>query len=749
MNRALPQSEPFLPRPPPRPSEGGGIELRALMAGLRRSKWLILGCILIAGAAAYITLRNVRPSYPAYVEILLETRQERVVGVEQVVSDLNVTNSVVAGEIAVLRSNLLLGQVVDDLNLMQHPDFSPFKIDGPGPIGRLLESFRATFLGTSKLKTEVVPDAEDELSARDARNIVIWKVRRNLNVYQNGISYVISLSMRAHDPDIAAVIANAIAEQYLRDQLKAKQAATQRAISWLYNRLGDLESQLRDAEDAVVEFLAQQVLDEGGDKNSVDQQLAEMNRAIVTVHNDRADAVARLAHVRDLVEKGGPEGVLAPLSTPRLTSLDTELANLARQRAQLATRLGAQHPQMLALQSALDDLRRDRIAAIHAGIAELETTVAQVQGRERAIRDDISAAQLQKVELSRSSVRLSQMERSANAMRQVYESFLARFQETTQQLEFQRADARIITAAQPALAPSWPRVKLIMAVALTLGTILGLAVALVHEAFDRNVRSAAELARISGRAVLCTLPKVRRREGSQADWQLAQLKRSNVSDYAEGLRLLRFGLMNAREGLPPRIVLLTGADWGVGCSTAVLGLGRAMATVGLRVVILDANFRKPGQAGLLELSPQGSGVAEYLSGAASLSEIVIADVEPGLSVVSATPDAASPADMISAPRFSALPAKLAQAFDVVLIDAPPATGLADTTMLAGLADSTVLIVRSQTTRAALVVAAIDALEGAGGNIVGTVLSHGVGRSFAFGGARTAVRRLGAESRAHA
>ncbi|MDO5758110.1 MAG: GNVR domain-containing protein [Rhodobacterales bacterium] len=736
---------------PPRATESGGIELSAIFGSLRRSKWLILGCILFVTVATYAALQNVRPSYDAYVEVLLNTRQERVVGVEQVISDLNVTNSVVAGEIAVLRSNLLLGQVVDDLDLMQHPDFNPFKINEPGRLGRWIDSLRALILGTPKAPDEPMPEVErDEkggLSAEAARNLVIWQLRRNLSVYQSGISYVISLSMRAHDPEIGAAIANAVAEQYISDQLHTKQAATQRAIAWLDNRLVELERQLRDAEDAVVEFLARQVLDEGGDKNSIDQQLAEMNRSIVIARDERAAAEARLDYVRRLMAEDGPEGAAAALDTPRLTSLDTELATLTRQRAQLATRLGPQHPQMLAFGLALGDLTRDRIAAIRAGIAELEAVAEQARGREEAIKRDIIAAQMQKVELSRSSVRLSQMERSASAMRQVYENFLAGFQETTQQLEFQRADARIITAAQPALAPSWPRVKLIMIVALTLGAILGVAAALVREALDRSVRNAAELTRMTGLAVLSVLPKVRIRDRG-TNWQLARLQQPKVSAYGEGLRLLRFGLMNTAVGTPPRIVLMTGADWRVGCSTATLGLGRAMTAVGLRVVLLDANFRRPAQADLLGLTPQLPGVAEYLSGTASLDEIIITDVEPGLSVIPASPGETSPADLIATPQFGELPERLAQIYDVVLIDAPPATGLADTTILTGLADATLLIVRSHRTRAASVMAVLDALEGAGGNVVGLVLSHGVGGSGARGGARAPARAVGGEGHVH-
>lgn len=729
-----PEHDPFSRRPQRRSvqAEPDGIEFGTLIGALRRNKWLILACILIAGAVAFGVLKTIRPSYYSYVEVLLNTRQERVVGVEQVISDLNVTNSVVAGEIAVLRSNLLLGQVVDKLHLMEHPDFNPYTVAKLSIVTRLTE---ATWAGLAALgigieAPEPMPETSAEgdgrLSPGDARNLVIWQVRRNLVAVQSGISYVISISMRAHDPDIAAAIANAVADQYIQDQLATKQAATQRAIDWLDKRLVELETQLRGAEDEVVEFLAQQVLEEGGDKDSVTQQLAEMNRAIVVGRNDRAAAEVRLSNARQLMAKDGPEGAAAALATPRLASLDTELADLERKRAQLATRLGPSHPDMVALQLALADLMRDRTAAVRAGVEELEATLEQARGRENAIQDGITKAQRRKVELSRSSVRLSQLERSANAMRQVYESFLAGFQETTQQVEFQRADARVITEGVAALSPARPRRNLILAVALALGAALGIALVFAREALNQTVRSAPELARATGLPVLSTLPRARMR-GAGAAWQLAQLHRPRISGYAEGLRLLRFGLMNLLVGKSPHVVMLTAAEQGVGCSTTVLGLGRVLAALGHRVAIVDADFRQPHQHKLLQLKLSGPGVAEYLDGSATCTEIMVVDVEPRLSLVPARTNPSNAADMLSAGRFRALIRELGAMHDIVLIDAPPVLGLADTTVLAGITDAIIVVAQSGSSSRADVASAISALEGAGGNVVGTVLSNTIGK----------------------
>ena len=619
-------------------------------------------------------------------------------------SDLNVTNSVVAGEIAVLRSNLLLGRVVDDLGLMSHPDFDPYLVNESNWFGRSSERALSRLdqtdvdAATAEPMPETQVDPVTGLSARDARNIVIWQVRRDLTAYQSGISYVINISMKAHDPEVAAEIANAVADRYIQDQLGAKLAATQRAIAWLDNRLIELETQLREAEDVVVEFLAQQVIEEGGDKESVEQQLVEMNRAIVVARNDRAAADARLTYVRSLMTESGPEGAASALDTARLTRLDDELATLEREQAQLATRLGPRHPQMLALQLALEDVRRDRVSAIRAGIAELEATVAQAVSREGAIADEILAAQLLQVDLSRSSVRLSQLERSASAMRQVYESFLARFQETTQQLEFQRPDARIITQAQPALAPARPRRMLILAVALTLGALLGTAVALIREVVDRSLRTPQELAAVVGLPVLGVLPKVWPRGmpwQHETSWQHTHLRSRQVSRYGEGLRLLQMALCD-KNGVMPATLLITGSEKGAGASTTALGLARVTTGVGNRVALVDANWRRPALEKMLGTHT---------------------GVDPDLTLFEAEPDT----------NFEELLKELVKSHDTVIIDAPSVTVLADAIDLAPMVDTTVLVARNSWSRVANVIGAVDMLKRSGAQIAGTVLSHGVGR----------------------
>jgi capsular exopolysaccharide synthesis family protein len=260
-----------------------------------------------------------------------------------------------------------------------------------------------------------------------------------------------------------------------------------------------------------------------------------------------------------------------------------------------------------------------------------------------------------------------------------------------------------------------------LAVALVLGGLLGAAVALVREVTNRTVRRSAELGRITDLPVLGVLPAIRRLWRGPG-WQLRELGGRRISRYAEGLRLLRAALLNSRLAPAPRAIMFTAAETGVGCSTTVLGLARVVAALGQRVVVVDANLRRPSQHALLGLQGPRPGIADYVAGRTKLEDTII-DAEKGISLVPVWHPQADAADLLSSDRFQKLMAELCERFDLVLIDAAPSVGLADAKIVAGLADVVVLVARNGRSREEALLSAIAALEQAGGTVAGAVFSR--------------------------
>ncbi len=265
---------------------------RAATVGL-----FILGSVILM----FLYLLTVPPTYTGYAQILIDTRQERLSPVEEVVSNLNVSNSVIAGEVITMRSTSLIGDVVDRLDLTHHPAFDPRVPRSEG----MVSWFKRMLKGTDPFYVTAQSLPEETL-----RSIVITNLRGALSASQIGVSYAISVQFSSTDPMVAAEIANAVANQYLDNLIGAKEAATDRVNQWMAQRIAELSKQVEAAEAAVVEFRNQMNDEAGGGVETTNQLLAELNSRLV------ATSATALGVATDLwVEDGGRGDLTALLTT--------------------------------------------------------------------------------------------------------------------------------------------------------------------------------------------------------------------------------------------------------------------------------------------------------------------------------------------------------------------------------------------------------------------------------------------------
>ncbi|MEM9222860.1 MAG: polysaccharide biosynthesis tyrosine autokinase [Pseudomonadota bacterium] len=729
--------------PPRRDGVGDSdtIDLAGLFGVIWRRKLLICGGTLAAIVLALLILRAITPTYTAGASVLLDTRRQNVTNITEVVSDLPVSASVVAGELAIIRSNLLIGEVVDKLDLVNYPEFDPRQKS----TGGLLGSVRGWFAGKNSADTGVVaggavetsgPKAGEEspvsrgtpanaMTANEIRNAVIIEVQRRLAVDQGGISFVITIAFQSESPEMAATVANTVAEQYIEDQIRTKRDATKRATEWLSGRIEGLKAQVERAEDAVVQFKAEQSL-EGGGVETTTQQLAELNSELIRARSARVVAEARHAAVQSLMEEGGLAAAATAVNSPLIETLSQQKAELERKEAELSKWFGPAHPDIVAVNAELEDISRSIDAEVQRAIASIQSDAGVEKAREMQLAQSIDEVEDRLVSLSETSVRLRQLERFADATRSVYENFLARYKETTEQAEFQRADARMISAAEPPAAPSHPRKKLILAASGVLGISLALALVFVVELLSKAVRTPEALAKRTGKPVLATLPKVPGRSGRR--WLIRQLTARPATPFAEAARALRasLALPNVAES---QIVLVTSATSEEGKSTTAAALGFVHHAIGRATVVVECDMRRPSMS---DIFPTSKGfhrrkqidIGEYLEDRARLDEIITTDQTTGLDIVFARKGGVSNSgDLLASRHFDRLLKELSERYEVIILDTAPTLLVSDAVVIASRADYTVLAVRHNRTDEDAVCDAIDRLESAGTRVAGTVLTR--------------------------
>lgn len=375
---------------------------------------------------------------------------------------------------------------------------------------------------------------------------------------------------------------------------------------------------------------------------------------------------------------------------------------------------------LVALSAQLKDVR-ERIAR---GTAQLG------QGRDRPARARLTQLATLERELSAriarqsaDSVALGQYEREAEASRLIYEHFLTRLKETAVQKGLQQADSRMLSPAEPPIAPARPRPHLIALMAGLLGLMLAAVIIALREGGRDSFRTEEEAAAATGRPVLgqsLRLPGglFRRRRGV-----LSQILSRPQSPAAEALRNLRTSLFLQTQ--PPQVIMVTSSLPGEGKTTLTLGLAQNIAGLGRRVLVIEGDIRKRVFASYF---PAGERPAAGGNVLAVLKGMPLADaVRPhrGLKadVLLAAPSRSNPADLLATRQFRDLIAKARHEYDCILIDTPPVLAVPDARLIAELADAVLYAVQWDKTPARVLRQGLRALSSARVRLAGLVLTQ--------------------------
>ena len=705
------------------------IDLRSVMAMLRRRKAAILGTIAAVVLVTLLVLVQLTPRFTSTAELMMETRQTNVVDIQSVVSGLSVDgNSFQTGiqsEMNIIRSRSMAQRVIDKLGLMQDPEFNGglkkasmlgyfnpiYWIDWlPRWLGQITGISKSAGTGENK-------SAEDVESA--LLTSVIDAFLGGLDVSNDLKSYTIYVSFTSEDPGKASVIANTVADQYLVDQLEAKFEATRRATAWLNERLTDLRKKVEQSERVLQDYKERSNLIENQGQTISAQQLSELNSQLILARTERAQTEARLRRMRELVKTGGVESSPEVLDNSLVQRLREQETDLARQMAELSGRYGERHPTMINLKAEIRDLKSKINAEVNKIVLSLANEVEVARTRETTLAANLAAVQQNVGELSKAGVKLGELQREADANRALFETFLARFKETSQQDQILKPDARIISAAEPSLGPSFPKKKIILAVALSVAVLLGIFLALVIERLDNGFRSPEQLEKMTGVPGLGLIPAAPLSRKTPPHEYLLQ---KPTSAYSEALQSVRTALHFSNVDHPPRVVLVTSALPQEGKTTFAISLARIAARSGLKVVLVDGDMRRPKIAKVMGLESD-AGLRELLAGDALIPGVLHKDEQTGLHIIPSRPDTPGPQDLLGSRRMRDLVRQMSTLYDMVVVDLPPIMAVSDPIVLSGLVDATIVLVRWETTPREVSISAIRQLRQSGGRIAGAVLTR--------------------------
>lgn len=688
------------------------VDFLYLLSVLRLHARTILVMTLTAAVVMFVYLLYASPIFSANARIVLDTRKERVTPAEEIVSNLDVSSSVIAGEVVTMHSNLLLGEVVDALDLVNHPAYDP-RVPRPEPIFDRLKRFAR--------QGEAPHIVAQHLSQDALRSSVIDTLRQNLEVSQIGVSYAINIAYRDTDPEMAARIANAVSERYIDSQLNAKLSASTRANAWLAARLDELSVQVEESDAAVVDFRAAMNQSAQGSEESINQLLAELNTRLVASSTERADAEVRLGQIETLLTTGGITAVADVVTSPLLETLMRQRADLAARQAELASTLGRKHPEMIRISAQLDDIDRSIKAELERRLEEMRSEAVVTRNRQSALQTQIDRVSERADALSRASVRLGQLERTANATRLVYENFLSRYKETSAQADFQTPQARVIGRAEVPIVPSEPRKTLMMIAAIVLGFSSAVTFVFLRNLIRSPVSTVDELRAVTGTTNLAVLPNVPHM-GKSFAWLHQEISDNPRTTFLERVKSIQTALFETSASQEPKVVMITSSVPNEGKTVLSCALAKVSRRGKLPCLLVDADLRRPDIRSAIGLPQDGPCLVEYLKGRGNLKDLVQHSESFGVDVISPARRHSDAAELLASPQFEKMLSRLSQRYGRIIVNAPPVLYLSDAVLLANLADYRILTVKCGRTPAKVLRSSLLRLEAAGVGINGTVLT---------------------------
>ena len=682
------------------------MDLKGIVGIFRRRAQLIIGVTVACAMLGLVISLFLTPRYKAEAVMMLNARQTHIISPENAVtSGLPIDSSSLRSEIDIMTSRTVADRVIDKLKLTSDPEF--YQKAEPSPFNPLH--------WFDKKQTE------EDVTVRE-RTLTAQALASRLRVSNDGRSLTIRVTFESKDPQKAAQIANAFADEYLVDQLEAKYDAASRVNNWLSERLEALKHQVGITEKAVEDFREKAKLIEVGGSTVVSSQMEEVSKQLVEARAVTAQNEARVHSANNMLHNGGIDAAADVLSSPLIQRLREQEAEIRRNEADLATRYGEMHPKMIHVRAEYKDLQAKIAEEVQKIIMGLSNEVEISRAKQNQLEKQLVELQAKAGTELGESVTLRQLEREAAANRTLYENFLNRFKQTGEQQELQAADSRILAHAETPVARSFPSKYLFLLVGGILGGIAGVLLAYLAEYFDRGFRGMPQLEQVTGMSAIGLVPSIDKGVNMTPESYVLQ---KPLSAFSEALRTVRTAIQFSNVDHPPKTVMITSSLPSEGKTTFSLCMARSLAKAGNKILLIDADMRRPCIATLMrsEKSTKGN-LASLLSGKNTLKESIEHDPDfPALHYIAARGKTPNAQDLLGSKNMARLIKETSEHYDLVIIDTPPILAFSDAAMVSRVVDTTVFIVRWAETPRETVVRALKQLSTFNCKVAGVVLNR--------------------------
>ena len=679
---------------------GFSLNLGDLRAMAKRQRFTFIGAILLALLLGFLVTFLQTPQYESTASVRFDLRSRTLVKDGEIEERLRgaEVGRYLQSQVELVQSRNLARRVIDDLQLAANDDFL---------VDMNLEPIIEGAVG------------EDMQTAR------LDQVRRallnNIEVALPFNSSVMTITFTSPSRETAVRVANAYADNLISGNIEQRFESSSYARNFLAKEIEDAKTKLEESEREVLEYANESSIIDASDgvsttdgdstpRSITTTNLIAVNSATSEAKTERIRAEERWRQAQRTPLLQLPE----VLANPAIQNLQAERSRQINRREELGGRYGPEHPlyQEASGQIATMDAQIQRLARqVREGIRG-EYQIARNQ--EASLNRSLNQLKSETVAEQRKRIQLNLLGREVDTDQALYESLLERFKQVSAQADAATNDISVLDRAEAAEQVS-PRPIINMLLALFSGLALGFLFAFMRETFDDSVRSPDDVGRKLGLPMVGTTPTY--------DTSLSVLEalRDRTSPIAEAYASIRTSLdFSTNKGVPGSL-LVTSSQPSEGKSTSSIAISEGYAKSGKRVLLVDADLRRPSLHGYLGAKNK-EGFVALLTGKSSLEEEVQAIEGAKFQFLSSGPIPPDPAGIIMATEIARFIEQHQDKFDLIVFDGPPVMGLADSPQIASAAEGTVMVVESGRVQGGKTKSALRRLRDAKANVVGVLLS---------------------------
>ncbi len=582
---------------------------------------------------------------------------------------------------------------------------------------------------------------DQEIASRQARESAAARmVQGSVAVELMRDSRLIGIAVEATDPELAAKLANAYADNFIQSNMERRYEATSYARNFLQQRIAAVKARLEQSERQLVAYAKAQgiltlAVDTGG-TGSVRQEQSIDAATLVQTNNALAQAKSdRIAAEQRYRQASGAQSRAAAIADPTVQALGQQRAALEAQYQQKLALFKPEFPEMVQLRNQIQSLdqqiARQRSSVSGSASGSLQADYQAALARESELQAKVNEGKAGLMALRERSIQYTILQREVDTNRSLYDALLQRFKEVGVAGGVGANVVSVVDRAETPTGPFKPNLPLNIMIGLFVGLLLGLGTAFSIEWIDDTVKTPDDVSTKLGLASLGVIPGVGK--GLAVREQLED-PRSQVS---EAYQSVRTALQFSTDHGVPRSLLVTSTRASEGKSSTALALAQTLANLGATVLLVDADLRKPTFRGP---SSTSQGLSSLLAGSDKIFDCIHPTQVERLFLLPSGPIPPNPAELLASGRFKEIIDEALTRFDHIVIDSAPVLGLADAPMLASSVEGTLMVIEAGAIRRAAALNAVNRLRASEARLMGAILTkfnalkvgYGYGYGYGYG-----------------